>query len=266
MANPFLVNGTTSPFSIYQTYSAATIAGLYGNFPLGTKGQMEDGRVFRWASNRGAAIAIGTLCTKAAETANHVSVAWDSGGEAGSKTVTVTLGATAATLDQYAGGFLFGIDGTGSGQYRRIKSHPAAASAATLEVTVYDPFTISFASADEISLIQNEYRGIITTPGDADVWISGVPQVAVPVGSTTEQFFWAQTWGIGMVLGDGSTFAAASQVQPAVAGAADAGQITLTAEGGTGTGAYDQVIGTIFHLGDAASDLDYRVVDFRIRA
>lgn len=253
MANPVLTNGVASPHPII----GSTSVNYHG---VGTGARLGE-RYFRWASNTGAAISRGNLCSAAAPVANHVSVAWASGGGVGAYTVTVTLGATAATANQYAEGWLVGIDGTGSGQLRKIKSHPAAGSGATLELTLYDAIETAFVAADEISLIANEYAGVRRHPGTASS-VLGVPAADVSAGSSTTQYFWLQTGGPALVLGDGSTFVAGEAVTYAIAGTADAGQVTIT----TGTTTAGQpVVGYIIDLGDAASDLDFRFVNLQLK-
>lgn len=262
--NPRIGSGVGSPQSVFR-------ASATKSHPLGTRGWMEDGRVFYYASNAGAAIAIGSLLQTAAEVGNHTSVAYASGGAIGSTSVTVTLGATAATAQQYRDGFLTVIDGTGQGQIRKIRSHPAAALSSTLEVEVYDPFEIAIASGAEISLAVSPYDSLIVTPGDSQaLTVAGVPQCAVGAGTSDVQYFWAQTYGPALVLGDGSTFTEGAPCVPASAGTGDAGQITLGSES-DGTGASNDpsdlhpLVGNLLEIYDN-SDGDHRYVDLRVRA
>lgn len=252
MENPILSSGVASPQSIFEIASDA-------KHSLGTRGVLGD-KIFYYGKAGASNLGIGIVTTLSARVTNHISCAWVSGGAIGSTKVTFTLGATAATENQYLDGELLVIDGTGSGQRRRVKYNPAHAGSGDIEVEVYEPFTIACGTG-EISLIANQYNGILTTPGNAVVHVVGVPQCAV----TAAYHAWFQTSGPAMVLGDGSTFAAGGLVCAATAGTADAGQITVTAEGGTGTGVYDAHIGRIIDIGDASSDLDFRYVDLLIR-
>ncbi len=93
----------------------------------------------------------------------------------------------------------------------------------------------------------------------------GVPQHNVPAGSTTTQYAWLQTWGPALVQGDGSTFVDGALVVPATAATGDAGQVTLGVEQGTGTTTTLIPVGKIIEASDAASDLDFRLVDLTIR-
>lgn len=252
MAKPVVPGSSSTPQSIYE-------ASTKQHFPIGTRGILED-RVFYYASHEGAGFGVSQLCAPPAPVGDHTSVAYASGGAANAKTVTVTLGSTAATANQYAEGYLIGIDGTGSGQIRKIRSHPAAESAATLELTLYDAIQTAFAAGAELSLVLSPYKQVTQHGGMAATGVEliplGVNPVIVPAGSTDPQYFWLQTWGPALVQGDGAAFTAGAPVIPAAA-TADAGQVTLqdaTAEITVPT------VGHIQSLGDATSDLDFRFV------
>lgn len=253
MANPIIRGGVASPQSIYEESTTQYHS-------LGTLGYLDE-RTFRYARNTGSGtLGAGQLAAISAEAANHVSVAWASGGAVGSNKVTVTLGATAATENQYQDGWLVGIDGTGSNQLRRIKSHPAADSAATLELTLYDTIETAFATNDEISLIKNTYADLITHTGN-DVLAVGVPACNVAAGNTNTQYFWLQTAGPAVVQGDASTFVQGDIVVPADS-TSDDGQVTILA--GTAVAAVLNLVkrrhvGVVISAGDA-SDLDYHLI------
>lgn len=234
------------------------------NHRIGTKAQTEDGRVYYYASYVGSGtVTVGNLLATAAA-GTPVSVAYSSGGAAGAK--TVTLASTTATANEFKDGWLFAIDGTGSGQVRKILSHPAA-TAATLEVTVYDPFETAL-STGEISLIKSEWDSVIVTPGDSSaIKLAGVNPVALSAGNTNTQYFWCQTYGEAMVLGNDSVFTRGAPVVPASGATADAGQVAVGAEAGTATASdLEPLVGYIMDPGDATSDGDYRCVDLKIRA
>lgn len=261
MGKPILADsGIASNQSIYEALKTQEHA-------LGTKAFLSDGRVFYYSSYVGSgALTAGNCMTNAAEVTNHVSVAYASGGAAGSRTVTVTLGATAATEGQYVDGYLAHIDGTTPTTFRKIKSNPAAAASATLELTLYDDITDAITDG-ELSLMINPYKSIIQTPGNADVWPGGVLPINLPDSSTDTRYFWLQTAGPAGVIGDGSTFAEGMRVSIATAGTADAGQCTVITQATNSAVDFisPNIIGTLMQLGDAASDGDLRIVDLSIR-
>lgn len=158
-------------------------------------------RVFRYCKNGAVALAAGKMTQGAAPVANHKNIAWASGGAVNQKKVTLTLGATLATKNQYADGTLHVNDATGEGQTYRIKSHPAADSAATLEVTLKDDIIVALVSGSEATLTKNKYDSLVIAPsGGLTSVVVGVPLVAV----TAAYYFWACTKGPCAVLTQGT--------------------------------------------------------------
>lgn len=258
--NPFIVGGGyASPQSIYE---ASTVK----NHRLGTKGVLSDGRVFYYAKSSGAALTRGNLCRTSAEASNHISVAAVAAA-AGATNVSVTLGATSAAAGLYEDGQFIVIDGTNSGQARRIESHASASSGGVLTMELDAPLEGALTTSEECSLVANPFSDVVVTPGDAVVPVAGVPQFSVGAGTTDAQYFWLQTAGRAACIGDGSTFVLGGMISLATATTADAGQVTIVAGTASNASVVPQVvIGTLASLGDAASDADYRLVDLSIRA
>jgi hypothetical protein len=115
----------------------------------------------------------------------------------GSTSVTgITLGTAAITANQYAGAWLMVVDGGGEGTYYRIRSHDAGtASSADFTLQLYDPIRVASDANTEVTLLESKYRGLQQSNTDnADVVVC-VPNVLVPAGNTTPQYFWGQTRG-----------------------------------------------------------------------
>lgn len=193
---------------------------------LGAKVVTNDGRAFRYAKAGAADLVAGNLLQAPAIVANHQNMA-TSTQAAGDTTVTVTLGATAATANQYAGGFLTLNAGTGKGYSLRIKSHPAANSGATLVLTLEDPFQVATSSSDTKScLIANPYSGVIQMPTTATSSAVGVATYIISAG----QYGWIQVHGPVSVLSDASIAAVGLGLIPSTT---TAGCVTVsTATGG----------------------------------
>lgn len=162
------------------------------NVAVGAKASTPDGRVFRYCKAGASALVSGKVYDGPAAVANHTNIAVVSG-VAGSNTITVTLGATAATANQYAGGVVVINDVTGEGQTFTIKSHPAANSAANLVLTLEADETIVTAldTSSQATLVANQYNGVV---------IHATTEVAIPVGVahtaiTANQYGWIQTHG-----------------------------------------------------------------------
>src|SRR5690606_12052274 len=67
--------------------------------------------------------------------------------------VTVTLGATLVTANQYQGGFVVVNDAHGEGQTLRIASHPAADASASLLITLEDDPSVVLTTSSEVCLV-----------------------------------------------------------------------------------------------------------------
>ena len=126
--------------------------------PLGAVGMTPDGRCFRWAFS-GEAIGAGQLVMQKGAVANHdMDLATATAGSVGDTSITVTLGATAATLNQYEDGALYTNDGTGEGHLYAIRSNPAADASASLVLTLHDKIREATSTSDTLNgLIVNDY-------------------------------------------------------------------------------------------------------------
>jgi hypothetical protein len=157
--------------------------------------------VFYYAKNSGAAIVAGNLLTAELQTAQFTELAVGTL-LAGSPTITPTLGATAVTVDEYAGGYCVIIDDTGEGKTYTIKSHPAASGTATCELTLEDPIHVDFGAGTTVQMVKNLWGDVIIAPGGVAHVPVGVSNTAVDAGTSTPQWFWCQTWGVCSVWQD----------------------------------------------------------------
>lgn len=194
---------------------------------LGSVGFAENGRTFRYVKAGGTALVPGKLQQGPAVVANHQNIAC-AVAALGATSVTVTLGATAATANQYAGGTLVINDVDGEGHTYRIASHPAAGSGETLVLTLDDPILVALTANSEACLFPNLYNGVVvnpTTPTNAPV---GVAVKAI----TASYYGWIQTHGPVSCLND-STTAVGLGIAPsqAVAGAVKTMAATLSQVG-----------------------------------
>jgi len=134
---------------------------------LGSRWDLPDGREVRLVLAGASNLATGKVMTAPAAISAHLECAvsafqaYASNG-ATPATVTVTLGATAVTANQYAGGLLMVNSGTGAGQTLKIASHPAAALSTNVVVTLEDaPNTALVAASSTVSLYKNPCDSII---------------------------------------------------------------------------------------------------------
>lgn len=186
---------------------------------LGDKAYSPDGRTFRYVKAGASALVSGDVLQSPAVVANHVNLTPTAVSAVGATTITVTLGATAATANQYAGGMLVVEKGTsGAGLSYLIKSHPAAASAATLTLTLEDAILVATSGTITVSLITNLYNGVIQTPVTTLTGTPvGVAVSAIPAGN----FGWICTHGLTGVKADGAiTVGTVGMAVPAAAAGA----------------------------------------------
>ena len=130
---------------------------------LGERLVTSDGRVFRYVRAGASDLVVGNMIQAPGEIVNHDTLT-PSAAAIGATTITVTLGSTLASVDQYAGGWAV-IDTTpGLGYTYPITGHPAAASGATLAVTLGLGVEVALTTGSRVTLTPNPYRGVIQTP------------------------------------------------------------------------------------------------------
>ena len=170
--------------------------------PLGAVGMTPDGRCFRWAFS-GEAIGAGQLVMQKGAVANHdMDLATATAGSVGDTSITVTLGATAATLNQYEDGALYTNDGTGEGHLYVIRSNPAADASASLVLTLHEKIREATSTSDTLNgLIENDYKDVEIYDADD---IDGPALGVAPTEIADNTYFWLQTSGRAAVLIQGT--------------------------------------------------------------
>ena len=196
--------------SIYQNFSKGLVQTSLGSidtrttsateqYTLGTELIKKDQK-WRYCKNGAVELAPGKLVQASLLLANHHDVT-PANTTAGSKTVSITLGATAATANQYAGGFLQVDDGAGEGFMYRVASHPAADGGAAVVVTLEEGIVVALAAASsKVTLIANPWSGLLVGAAALTAHTIGVATSTVPV----DNFFWAQVGGPCSILADGA--------------------------------------------------------------
>jgi len=162
--------GATGALSLTASGTFQSSADISLETSVGTRWDLADGReVILVQADSATTIAPGYLYQDAATVANHQNLtvtavqAFSANGNVPA-TVTVTLGATAAVANQYAGGFLIVNSATGAGQTLRIASHPAAASAGSLVVTLEDAPNTALTTSSKVCLQPAHGNAVIISP------------------------------------------------------------------------------------------------------
>lgn len=211
--------------------------------PLGARAVTGDGREFRYARAGGTALVPGTLLQAGPEDTAHQNLAPTANGSAGDTEITVTLGASAVTANEYAGGWAIITTSTGAGYQYQISSHPAANGSATVTLTLADPLVTSIASATtKVDLVLNPYSAVIINPATATSNPIGVAVHAI----AANEYGWVQVKGVASVLMDGTGVVGTAQVASnAVAGAVEPATGVQAPVGTLVTGVADTQYGAI---------------------
>lgn len=210
--------GATGPLALTAggTFQTATDTNL--QTLCGTRWDLEDGREVVLVSAGGANLAEGKLMQDAALIANHSDLtvtavqAYSANGNVPA-TVTVTIGATALTANQYQLGYLVVVDGTGAGQTLQIASNPAAnASATGVVITLADAPNTALDTTSKVSLVPQPGNGVIINPTTA----TNVPRGVTLYPISTTDFGYLLSKGTVSCLADSTAPAAGTPISPSV--------------------------------------------------
>lgn len=175
-----------------------------GNEAAGQLAWTSDGRAYRYAIAGAVALLPGKATVPAATTTNSVNQT-GTANPVGTNVITYTVGATAITQDQFAGGF-FAVNDTattGVNVYRIKNNTPVAAGGGSITVTlaVDEPLTVATTTASKFSLYPGPFRNTVlqTAAATAAVNPAGVPNIGVPAAAG----YWSQVGGYCAVLSDG---------------------------------------------------------------
>lgn len=182
---------------------------------LGTIAETADGRVFRYSLAGAVNLAAGLVNISPAKVANHTDIAVAEAAAIGARRVKVTLGATAATADQYADGYLVVRDSTGVGCAYRIEGNPVIGSAAAGYIELAEGVAIALTTSSKVSLVVSPWASSIVHSTSVAFFANGTNNVAV----TAANYYWSQTGGMASVLSDGAITKGAGAIIGTVAGA-----------------------------------------------
>ena len=207
---------------------ARQVSATQGAAALGQVAETNDGRTFRYGKAGLTALAPGKMNDGAVVVANHVNLVTAAAAAVGATQVTVTLGGTAATQDQYAGGTLWcNATSTGLGIGYLIKGNPAqATTTGNLIVTLVDPIQVAITTTTKTSLFPALYSGAIVTPSAAT---AGGPPIGVVTAASLpiSNYGWFQTGGVAPLLSDATVYTLGEEVSQAASGVAGSGSLKV---------------------------------------
>lgn len=170
----------------------------FGRYPLGTQGITRDGRKFRYTLAGAVALVAGNVIQGPATVPNHLALT-PTAAAIGAVSVLATLGATAATANQYGTGWMQVDTTPGNGIMYAIGGHAAVLSGGVITAFLdpSDPITVALTSSSRVGFIPNPFRGAIQMPvTTATGKCIGVATSAIPIAG----FGWVQTYGPCAVL------------------------------------------------------------------
>jgi hypothetical protein len=166
------------------------------------------GRKFRYVQNGGVALTTGNLLQEAAEDTNYRSMVVAAAVAIGDTMISVTLGGTAVTDNQFEGGDLVVESSTGIGQAFKIIRHDVQTSTnGTCKFYVDRPVKIALTTSSQVSVRKNSYDGVIAFPTTP----TGAPVGVALYAMTIAYYGWIQSGGDCPVLFDNQTNSAADE-------------------------------------------------------
>ena len=181
--------------SIYEESSVALHS-------LGDCIALPGSRIFTYCKNGAVALIDGAVVQAAVVIPNHVNRTVAATAAVGATSVSINIGATAATLNQYAEGYLYFNEAAPEGTYYKVKSHLANAGSLAMVVRLYDPlWKVATITTSYASLVKAREDSVLVMPNAGLTGcVVGVPIIDV----TASYYFWAQTYGPCAVLGQGT--------------------------------------------------------------
>lgn len=166
--------------------------------PLGTIAISKDGRRYRYVQAGAADLVVGNAIQSPPIVPNHLALTAAATAIGAIQTV-FTLGATLATANQYAEGYLQVSTTPDLGHSYTISGHAAVAQSAsmTLNLMPDDPVQVAFTTATRLGLIANPYNDVIQFPvTTATGTLVGIAVSAIVAAN----YGWIQTHGMGNPL------------------------------------------------------------------
>jgi hypothetical protein len=175
---------------------------------LGSRGVSNDGREYRYAKVGDTALVVGYLQQSPVEITNHQGLT-PAAAALGANTISITLGATAATANQYAGGFMVIETTPDVGYVYRIASNPAISLSTAGTFTLDDVIRgTAITTTTRVDLYPNPYNGVIINPSTATSAPVGVAVTAI----TAAYYGWIQTRGQGAVVADANALVVGTNI------------------------------------------------------
>lgn len=174
----------------------------------GAIGQTQDGRRYRYVG-AGGAVTGGNLVIAPALTSAHQNISVAAAAAAGTTSVQVTLGAAAATQDQYAEGYLtVGVAGSGVPVVLKVKGNTAGAASSTITVSLapVNPVPVALTTSNVVSLAPSPFSNVTASS------TAGLPVGASVSSIASGSYGWVQVYGPAALVNDAAAAITANQL------------------------------------------------------
>ncbi len=203
--------------NLFGATGGMTTTDLSVSTQVGQKFQTADSKTVVLVQNGGTALTAGKLVQSPASIGSTHTGLTVATAAIGATALTVTMGGTLATANQYAGGTLVLSAGTGAGQTFKIVSHPAATSAGTCVMQLEEALSVATSVSDtKASLTLPQYgsrfgtdfttSGVVVCPTVATGAVIGATIYPIPASTATScTYGWIVTNGFVGILNDATT-------------------------------------------------------------
>lgn len=169
-------------------------------WPLGTEMILPDGRGYRFGKMGAVAAAVGSLYQSEVPDSNFDTLAVPSStlNVVGSRSLRVTLPASAIVKDLWAEGYAVteANAGAGEGRVYKVKTHPASAGSEDVTFTLDAPLKVALNTSDKVTFVKNPYADVIIHPAPRTALLTGVPTGPIAIAG----YGWLQRKGPCAVL------------------------------------------------------------------
>lgn len=177
----------SAPRQLYETGVASV--DTEARVELGAVGSVDNGDQWRYVGTGSSAVVANSLVVAGARVAAHQNIVVANGVAVGGRSLTVTLGATASTQDQYAQGYLEVVSGTGAGTVFSVSGNSATVASGVATVVLAQPATVALDATSHVNLVANDYANVQNSATASEVL--GVALTAIPANS----WGWIKTRG-----------------------------------------------------------------------
>lgn len=182
--------------------------------PLGAIGFDYYGNKYHYVANTSTLLVAGNLIQSVVQPSNFVDLAVQAaaplrttGNAPGPNyTVALTLGGTAVTSNQFAGGRFIVSVTPGLGTQYTIKNHDVQTNTSgTCNFTFYEPLAVALTTSSKASVVPNPYNGVVQSPTSPTGFSVGIAIFAIPANTTTPSvtnYGWVGCTGVFGALND----------------------------------------------------------------